>query len=292
MHSSDLTVGNLEVPTVNDSPKSGFKKFNASPIVLDSLKEMGFDVLTTANNHAYDQGLDGLIKTKEEIQKRNILTVGTNIPETPPEDYIIIPVGKSKILKIALINFTLKSNDKKADPRYLNYISSYEDAEIRIAKAITNAQNDGAECIIVFLHWGSEYHLMPKFKQRELALNFISNGADIIIGAHPHVIQPMERIYTKDGKFLNQYEEGAREHFIAYSLGNYISHQRGMSKYGMILELILSKNETGISIPKVVPHIVESKIGKDEIILDDYVRSQDIYKLQIVNILDFLEYIK
>ena len=286
----DLTIGNLETPVAPEFPYSGLNKtFNASPLLLKGLKNVGFDILQTANNHALDEGEKGLLDTLHEIKKQKFNYIGA-YDDLKNKD--LIKIVNCNNFKIAMLNYTFLSNNKPGVPNYLHYLSGDMDRVNIISKNIDRANKMGAEFVILFIHWGREYHKMPKLEDRALALALFENGADMIIGAHPHVIQPMEIVYTKNGKIIQNFETGAKEHFIAYSLGNFISHQRGMSKFCMVLEFGLVKNSEGIFLQRVNPIIIENEIGTDEDVYCDYTYTFNTYRPHMSSWEKFKQYIK
>ncbi|RKY19926.1 MAG: hypothetical protein DRQ55_09325 [Planctomycetota bacterium] len=289
---ADVVMGNLETPVSPRAPRSGYPRFNADPFMLDALKQVGFDVLLTANNHALDQGEEGVLATQEQLDQRGLLHLGTNRPDSDKRNHLMLSIGAAHPLRIALLNYTFVVNRIPADDRILQYIPHDVDRVEVIARAIRAAKAQGAECIVVFLHWGQEYHANPSRRQRELVKGLCLQGADLIIGAGPHVIQPMERLYSREGQMLEAHEAGAREHFVAYSLGNFISHQRGMAQYGMVLELDIAKAAEGILVQNVVPHVVKSVAQKEELVSGGAVRSHDTYHLQEVPLEEFVDYVK
>ncbi len=290
LETPDLTIGNLETPIAPMFPYSGSnKKFNASPLLLKGLKNVGFDILEVANNHALDEGETGLLATLQEIENQNLCYIGAS-KDLNNKDFI--KFIEYKKVKIALLNFTLKLNEKNLIPKYLYYIPNTFNREKIISSNIEKAKKMGAEFIIVFIHWGREYHRMPMKKDRDLALNLCLNGADMIIGSHSHVIQPMEVVYTRDNTIVSSYEQDTKEHLIVYSLGNFITHQRGMAKFGMMLNFKLIKNKDGVFLADVTPLIIENKVGNDENFYQDYVYSFDIFRPYLTTLNHFKEYIK
>ena len=174
-----------------------------------------------------------------------------------------------------------------------NIILNQEEFLKKVKHDVMGIKAKGVEYAIIFLHWGREYHSMPTVSQRKLALELCRSGADIIIGAGSHIVQPFEKVYTKSGEILTEYETNAKEHFIAYSLGNFVSHQRGVSKYGMVLEIILTKEEReGVYIHNINPHFVKSVIKNDNIELKNRTRSINTYQLHSVAFNEFIDYIK
>lgn len=208
---ADLAILNQEVPCAgNEYGITGYPSFNAPTEVLDTAARLGFDVLTLATNHALDKGETGLVNTLNYLHTNypDILTTGTS---SSYEEYMTIPIIEVKGVKIAVLNYTYGTNDIPLPNDYsVNMLSD----RTKIAEDIRRAK-EWADFVIVAPHWGNEYQQEPSAAQREMAGFFANCGADLIIGTHPHVVQPMEWITCADG----------REVLVYYSLGNFVSAQ-------------------------------------------------------------------
>ena len=191
---ADFTTGNLETPTSPSYPYTGSNKiFNASPLLLKGLKNAGFDVLQLANNHALDMTEKGLLDTIEKITEYDMDYIGA---EKDGENLDRTRKITCKNINVALLNYTFLSNVKPTGKNYLNFLPKDSDRAEIISNDIKSAKEAGSDFIIVFLHWGREYHKLPLIASKQLATHLFISGADMIIGAHPHVIQAMELIYT------------------------------------------------------------------------------------------------
>lgn len=239
VQSADLAIANLEtvIAGEGETPR-GYPRFRSPKEVLDGIKEAGFDILVTANNHSADRGRDGIIKTIEELENRQLEYIGTSRGEK--RDYIIKEV---KGVKIGVLSYTFGLNGLESllTPEELQNMVNLIDAE-RISMSIAEARSNGAEVIIVYLHWGYEYHRQASDEQRSLAAFLSENGADVILGSHPHVVQEMELISIK-GKDIP----------VVYSMGNLLSNQRyetmGVSytEDGLLVSIrIVKKWDTGV----------------------------------------------
>ena len=196
-------------------------------------KKSGFDFLITANNHSLDRGKKGLERTIDVLDQLKIEHTGTFKDEKSRNDnYPYIKLLKGK--KIAILNFTYGTNGLKVElPNIVNAIDT-----IQIKKDIKKAKALKSDFILVTIHWGSEYQRNYNDFQSNLAQWLCDEGADAIIGMHPHVVQPMEIMHPKNNKTKNIP--------IAYSLGNFVSNQRDQYKNGGIgvgLELKIKNNE-------------------------------------------------
>lgn len=212
--SADVAIGNLEV-TLGGKPFAGYPMFSAPDEYLYAIKDAGFDILLTANNHCLDRGKAGLERTIKMLDSLSIDYLGTYIdPSTRLKQYPYLLEQNG--FRIALLNYTYDTNGiHVVSPNVVNYIDKeLMEVDIEKAKAMQ------PDVIIANMHWGEEYISLPSKKQKDLADWLLSKGVDHIIGGHPHVLQPME--FRKDP--LNN-----TENIVVYSLGNVISN---MSKRG------------------------------------------------------------
>lgn len=215
---ADIAVGNLEV-TFGGKPYSGYPAFSAPDEYLQAIKDAGFDVLLTANNHCLDRGKKGLERTITLIDSLFMPYAGTyrNKKERKQRYPLFI---REKGFCIAFLNYTYGTNGiKAASPNIVNYI----DKET-ILEDIRSAQAACPDAIIACMHWGEEYQSLPNREQRELTDWLLEQGVTHIIGSHPHVIQPME--LRKDGN---------QQHAIVYSLGNFISNMSAPNTDGGLI---------------------------------------------------------
>jgi len=230
---SDFTIGNLETVLGGTSKNfSGYPQFNSPNEYADALKKVGFDALITTNNHSYDYLDTGIKRTLDELNNRNIPAVGTFYS---PSDRDSIRIFRVKGVKIALLAYTAFSNNPVAVAKRfsINFIDS-----ALLAKDIKKARTIGAELVLVNFHWGIEYKRFPSDYQKNVTQYAASLGADIIFGGHPHVLQPVEFLPSKDGVGLDSC-------FVIYSLGNFISAQnKRYTDAGLMLTLQLAKNLT------------------------------------------------
>jgi poly-gamma-glutamate capsule biosynthesis protein CapA/YwtB (metallophosphatase superfamily) len=290
---ADLAIGNLETVIAPGIPRSGYPRFNADPLYLDALKKVGFDILFTANNHSLDYGKQGLIQTLNELDKRNILHLGTTRPGEVRRVVIHREIGTGERLDVAFLNYTFTSNRQPTGDTPLNMLPEDEGKQIgTIAADMKRARQEGGDYVIIYLHWGAEYHAMPLRSQRKLALALCLEGADMILGSGPHVMQPLERVYSMNGNILAVGRAGAREHLIAYSLGNCISHQRGMPKFGMALRITIARGPKGVYVQNATPIVLESVEGSGEYHYGGEASSMDTFHLREVPLRRFIEYLR
>lgn len=207
IESADLALGNLEV-TLAGPPYKGYPQFSSPDELAIALKEMGFDILVTSNNHCVDRGKKGLERTIAMLDSFDIPHTGTFVDEVNRlNDYPLI-IEKNGF-RLSLLNYTYGTNGL---PVYKpNIVNTLDTAVMR--KDLLKAKEQKPDAIIVFTHWGAEYQSLPSKQLKDLTEFCFKHGAKLVIGAHPHVIQPMEWRKTKD-------------QFVAYSLGNFVSGQR------------------------------------------------------------------
>ncbi len=222
---SDLMIGNLETTLSKRNDISGYPSFHSPPQLASALKNAGFDILVTANNHSLDNHLYGVETTLQILRSLDIASTGTYLRDEPAQPLIV----EKNDFKIGLIASTYGTNGIPLPKKYphvvnLNSASLYQ-TQIKMLK-----END-VDTIIAFVHWGNEYQRRPSQNQIEFATQLAEMGVDIIIGSHPHVIQPDGWIETADQKC-----------YVVYSLGNAISNQRKRYRdSGLAVSLTLYK---------------------------------------------------
>ena len=206
---ADIAVGNLEV-TLGGKPYRGYPSFSAPDEFLYAIKDAGFDVLMTANNHCLDKGSKGLERTIMMLDSLNWPYAGTYINEEKRRERYPLLVEKNGF-RIVFLNYTYGTNGlEPVSPRIVNYI----DKEM-MKEDIAVARRMRPDAIIACMHWGIEYRLLPEKVQKDLADWLLAQGVDHVIGSHPHVLQPME--VKKD-------VHTPAKHLVVYSLGNFISN--------------------------------------------------------------------
>ncbi len=267
----DLTIGNLEtVIAGHNEGYSGYPYFNAPDDFIYALKDAGFDLLITANNHALDQGFDGVKRTIDVINENKIHRTGTFTSE---EDQDSIRIFQINSIKIAILAYSENTNGVSI-PKGKDFIINLID-EQKIKEDINKARERNVDVVLVHLHYGPEYNREPSDYQKEIVQKIIEAGADIIIGGHPHVIEPFDFFKTNNTKL----DTG----FIAYSMGNFISNQRWRySDAGIILNIQISKNtftdSVYISDVSYLPTWVfkgSTEKGKEYIILPSQIGEED-----------------
>lgn len=273
---ADLSVANLEVTFggTQSGQYSGYPVFNTPDSLADAIKASGLNLLITANNHCYDTGLFGLKRTARILKERGIEFTGTK--ETPEDPtYVIKEINN---IKIGIANFTYETSGADENRKYLNGAIIAEEANNlvnsfsynKIDEFYTNAssiisemKSGGAEYILFYMHWGEEYQTSPNTWQKTIAQKLSNLGVDMIIGSHPHVIQPFELIHSEDGQNTT---------VCLYSTGNFVSNQRqeimdscpsGHTEDGLLFSFTLKKDKNGVVLSdlKLVPTWVNKYRG-------------------------------
>lgn len=206
---ADIAVANLEV-VMGGKPYRGYPSFSAPDEFLYAVKEAGFDVLLTGNNHCLDRGSRGLRRTVQMLDSLNIPFAGTYMDVEERQERYPLLVEKNGF-RIAFLNYTYGTNGLEPQPPH---IVNYIDKE-RIKEDISTARRMQPDAIIACMHWGMEYRRLPQRSEKELADWLIEQGVDHVIGSHPHVLQPME---------IRRDEHTPAKHAVVYSLGNFISN--------------------------------------------------------------------
>lgn len=233
IQTADLAIGNLETTfTGSNVGYSGYHTFNTPEELAQNLKDIGMDVLTTANNHSLDKGYKGIESTIKYLDAADIAHTGTF---TSKEEQNNILIKNVKGIKIAFLSYTYGTNGIPV-PSEKDYCINLIDKEL-IKEQLELAKAENPDLIFVSIHWGVEYQTKPNNEQKNLADFLFENGADVILGSHPHVLQPMEKrkITLEDGT--------TKDGFLIYSLGNFISGQnKANTKDLIILNLKITKN--------------------------------------------------
>lgn len=271
-------IANLEV-TLGGAEKgySSYPMFNTPDSIVSALKNSGVDLLLTANNHTYDTGTAGMKRTLQVLDGIGMEHTGTRSTDTGPR-YLVSNVNG---IKVGLMCYTYETQSSTAGRKALNGLllsaeagplvnsfdynnlsAFYTDAQNSIAEM----KNQGAEAIVFFVHWGNEYQLSQNSYQKNIAQKLCNLGVDVIVGGHPHVVQPFDTLVSPEG----------HETVCIYSIGNALSNQRrtlissapnGHTEDGMIFSFSLEKWSDGtviISDVNILPTWVDltNKNGK------------------------------
>lgn len=257
---ADISLGILEGALAGGEP-TGYPIFNSPDEVIDSLRDTGIDVVNYANNHIYDYDDEGLQRTIEITKEKGLDVLGVKSTEEE-KSYLVKEVDGVKIgfasyvFETAAVNGykTINSNPVSINSENLINTFNYNDLESfynRIASEISAMKAEGVEFIIASMHWGEEYNTYIEATQNEIAKKLNELGVDIILGGHPHVIQPYEIMCNESGHST----------FVIYSQGNSLSNQSEQeigvaeSEDGIMIKFTLEKKDGNVSLKeyKIIP---------------------------------------
>lgn len=293
---ADISICNLETTLAGKESNgfSGYPVFNSPDELLSAVKNAGFNVVSAINNHCIDKGSYGFKRTARVITSNNLTLLGMRC--SPSEKrYSILNV---KGIKVGLMSYCFETqsingqktlNSIKIPKDVIELANTFnpnkKDCDLPIIKKeINSMKNDGAEVIILVMHWGDEYKNTPNEYQKYMAKELIDSGVNIILGSHPHVLEPMEYIENSSGK----------KGLVVYSMGNILSNQRyekignRFTEDGIIVNINLTKNikngEISIDdtnyIPTWVNRFNKGKLYSYEILpLTDAIKSKDTFNL-------------
>lgn len=241
--SSDITIGSLETTFAGkEKGYSNYPTFNTPDSLATALKDIGVDVVSLAGNHALDYGYTGLCRTIDVFNNIGLSHLGTYKTAEDQEKILIKDV---KGVKIAFINYTYGTNGIPL-PSGKDFCVNLIDKDF-IKKQINQAKEQNVDMIVACMHWGTEYRTTANSQQKDLANFLFENGVDVILGNHPHVLEPMEK------KTITLQDGTTKDVFVVYALGNFTADQRDeITRDSAILNLTITKNSDGkISIDKV-----------------------------------------
>lgn len=227
IESADYAVGNFET-TLNGPPYSGYPQFCAPDALAYDIKTIGFDLVTTANNHAMDKGFNGVVRTLDTLDQAGLAHVGgyrTQEEYDQSKGVVLADVGG---ISVAFLGYTYGTNGipisaendfclNRFNTDYMDTCSTLDQEKLKAE--LDYAQSLEPDLIAVMIHWGIEYQTTQNEYQTQVADFLIANGADLILGSHSHVPHPMETrtVTLEDGS--------TRSAFVSYSLGNFVSNQ-------------------------------------------------------------------
>ena len=257
---SDISMGILEGALAGCEP-SGYPFFNSPDEVVDALKDTGIDIINYANNHIYDYEDVGLKRTIDVTKEKGLDVLGVKSTEEE-KNYLVKEVNGIKIgflayvFETSMINGhkTINSNILSTYSENLINTFNYNDLESfykKIENEISAMKSEGVEFIITSMHWGEEYNTYIEASQNEIAKRLNKLGVNIILGGHPHVIQPYEIMRNESGHST----------FVIYSQGNSLSNQSEQeigvaeSEDGIMIKFTLEKKDGNVSLKeyKIIP---------------------------------------
>ncbi len=243
---ADIAFANLETPVAPESGRPGRPyQFNAPAELPKALKDAGLQILSTANNHAFDQGPKGVVETLQRLHDGGLVAIGTGPTKADAEQTVFL---ERKGVKLAFLGFTdIFNNDLDGSPSK----PWVRKLDLDAACAAVAQARKQADAVIVSIHWGIEDHHAPTDRQQKAAVRLVTAGADVILGHHPHVLQPVAWVYA-----------GGRKGLAAYSMGNFVSNQNrvyratdkpelGDERDGLLLRVVLKKRPDGVDIQAV-----------------------------------------
>lgn len=255
--SADYAVANLETTLAgldNGYKYSGYPQFNCPDGIVTGLKNAGFDMLLTSNNHSYDTRSIGLQRTQQVITDRGLAHLGTK-PTADTPNYFIAEVNG---IRVGMLCYTYENdasptgkapNDHKMTAADAALINTFDYSNLplfyaEMAENLADMKAAGADATVMFIHWGSEYKIQQNALQTEIAQNLCDLGVDVIIGGHPHVVQPIELLTAADSQHKT---------VCLYSMGNAVSNQRisqmdlktGHTEDGVLFSVTFTKYSDG-----------------------------------------------
>ncbi len=209
LRGADLTFGNLETPVAPHTGGAGRPFcFNAPADLVPALRASGFQLLSTANNHTYDQGRKGVAETLEHLREAGLAALGSGQDREHAEAPLLL---ERQGIRFAFFGATDIFNTNLNQEGQGPWVAALDPDRLELAIRKVRPQVDA---VVVSLHWGIEYHHNPSVRQQDIARRLVGAGADLILGHHPHVLEPLAWI-----------EASGRRGAVIYSLGNFISNQ-------------------------------------------------------------------
>jgi len=255
----DIKLANLEV-TLAGKPYKGYPQFSAPDELAETLVNVGFNLIVTSNNHSCDRGSKGVIRTLDKLDELGVAHTGTfRSQEERDLNYPLIINQKG--MKVAVLNYTYGTNGLKvAKPLIINYIDS---AVIR--KDVEKAKSMNVDYIMCVMHWGKEYTHLPNNYQKKWEQFCYNVGVDMVVGGHPHTVQPI----------VKKEVEG-EEKLTIWSLGNFVSNMKiRYTRGGVMVGATIKKEEGKVKLGDVEQCLVyvhkkQEGLIKHYYILPDY----------------------
>ena len=231
-NAADFAVANLETTLAGAARGySGYPNFNCPDEIVDGARNGGFDMLLTGNNHSYDTGESGFFRTIETVRSKGLQTLGTMLNGDEPK-YVIQDING---IQVGMLSYTYQGRPENgyANRVYLNGLLLHQGAEdvvntflpnnpepfyAEVESYIRQMRSEGAEALVIFLHWGVEYTTTPVAHQTQIAQKLCDLGIDVIVGGHPHVVEPVA--------LLSSSVDPDHKTVCLYSMGNAVSNQR------------------------------------------------------------------
>lgn len=257
--SADYSVINLETTFGGDQyPYQGNPNFNCPDALADSVAAAGYDMLLTANNHCCDTTVSGVKRTVEQVRARNLAALGTQLSDEEKK-YLVVDINGIRIGMLCYTyaagldsdgvpNLNFNASTRVTENGIVNYFTDGDLDKLyrEVETHLENMRSEGAEATMLYIHWGDEYQLTPNATQKAIAQKMCDLGIDVIVGGHPHVMEPVE--------LLSGSTDPSHKTVCIYSLGNAVSNQRveemqnqktGHTEDGAIFSVTFEKNSLG-----------------------------------------------
>ena len=300
----DYSVANLETTLGGDNyVYQGYPKFNCPDGIVEAAKDAGIDMLLTANNHCSDTTTEGVLRTVKRVREMGLTPLGTQLSDEEPK-YAVVDVNG---IKVGMAAYTYATSEVGGRPSLnfekevtevglVNYFT-YDNLETfysEVQSVLSQMRSDGAEATMLYVHWGTEYSLQADSAQRMIAQKMCDMGVDVIVGGHPHVVEPME--------LLTSSSDSRHKTAVIYSLGNAVSNQRrdlmtlntGHTEDGAVFTVTFEKYADGgvyVADVNVMPtwvnlHSVDEKQEYNIVPLEDARRTewQNLYGLDAASL--------
>lgn len=255
---ADYAVVNLETTlsgTAGGRQYTDTPDFNAPDSLASGAYASGFDMMLTGNNRCYDYGTSGMLRTLETVRNAGMDTLGTKA-SVEEAGYLVKDLNG---VKVGMICYTFADihedrntpiiDEVQTDSKAAGLINVFDYGNLdmfytEMENNISTMEAAGAETIVLYIHWGDQFNTSPSNSQKAMAQRLCDLGVDVIVGSHPHVLQPIELLTSTDG---------TRQTLCAYSLGNFLSNQRadnidldtGHSEDGLMLRFTLVEYSNG-----------------------------------------------
>ncbi|MCD8067797.1 MAG: CapA family protein [Lachnospiraceae bacterium] len=274
---ADIAIINQETIFVSDpSQYSDYPLFGSPTGIGDALIEAGFDVVQLATNHCLDKGLTGISDTVDYFSDKDVLAIGVYTDEESASE---IPFMEKNGITFAFLNYTYGTNGLSLPNSYC--VNTFSDEE-KVRDDIRRAR-ELADIVVVLPHWGTEYTYRPDSFQEKWTEIFLEEGVDIVIGTHPHVVQPYEMLTGEDGHQM----------LVYYSLGNFISYQDEMERMlGGMADITVTISDEGVSYEyDLVPLVtyIHSGVGTTTYFLSAYDKTDHKYGATKENMAELFE---
>lgn len=233
LSSFDYTVANLETRLAGPARGyHGYPLFNTPDDLAPAIRRLGVDLLTTANNHSLDMGWAGIVRTLDKLDEAQVPHIGTYRTAAERQAPFLAEVNG---IRLGIVNYTATTNGLPLPPDHPYAVALLDESQVSTDLARLRTANP--DLIIAIVHWGTEYLREPDASQRHWAKHLATLGVDLIIGQHPHVVQPIEQLES------SSVDAEPHHCYVAYSVGNFISNQRWRySDSGIILHVGITRD--------------------------------------------------